>query len=617
MVDLSRSKRVPYAHQIVGVERMVQTVEPEIGRIYPGCFFLADEMRLGKTKQVIDTAQALFEMREIRFVIVVAPAQVRDVWFDPDLGEIQKHRWDGIPTLVTDYHSNIRKWTADTDNANRYLTWIVTNYEYLRYGVKRGKKGWSGPYLEPLVTKVASDQTLLVLDESSMIANADSLQHRACAVLRSKCGRIIELNGTPILETPEDLFAQAKMLDYRIFGIKYVSQFRARYAIEGGYEAPVYEFFRGHKVLKTKIDPKTGKKVPVTKPTEVVGWRHKPKEGCCDIPLHVESPVHADGPGLEEIQERLAPYILRRIRSECLDLPPKLEPVTMTAVLTPATWKIYCAMRDELVAWLSQDTVATAAQAGNKVMRLAQITSGFVGGLRDEAAECPECGIVTPVQVAKPGDPLPLPYPEPPLATGGLNLELGCPSCGGTGLISAPRAPEIFSREKLDVYLAWVKNRLKEDPNFRLITWCRFQIEAHRIIAEMKEKFPGVKTLGIYGGQKKADRQEGLRLMHPEVIYEGPADLVGTLQTGSVGLNMAGGHDVIYFSNTPSWYHRSQSEDRPHGPGQTQPIWYGDIVAVGPKGQHTIEHHILKGLRGKKDLAKYTCSAWIEALRLE
>ena len=48
-------------------------------------------------------------------------------------------------------------------------------------------------------------------------------------------------------------------------------------------------------------------------------------------------------------------------------------------------------MKEEMVVWLNENTLATASQAMVKAIRLAQITSGFVGGvekqdLREEEA---------------------------------------------------------------------------------------------------------------------------------------------------------------------------------------------------------------------------------------
>lgn len=64
----------PYAHQILGVEKIVT---------HP-YFMLADEMGAGKTLQSIVAAQILFERGEIDRVLVVTPAPVRAVWFDAE-----------------------------------------------------------------------------------------------------------------------------------------------------------------------------------------------------------------------------------------------------------------------------------------------------------------------------------------------------------------------------------------------------------------------------------------------------------------------------------------------------------------------------------------------------
>ena len=273
-------------------------------------------------------------------------------------------------------------------------------------------------------------------------------------------------------------------------------------------------------------------------------------------------------------------------------------------------------MRDETVSWLDKQSAAVSVQAGVAIMRLAQVTSGFIGGVKDMAALCPVCHGLPPQELPS--------LPEagrPALAQGNYTLAfeeaaegLGeCPACGGEGTLPLAAPPRAVGREKLDVFLGWVRQRLAEDPEMRMLCWCRFRLELFRIIGELS-LIEGLKVCGIYGGQKKPERLEGLRLMHPEVKYIGPAVLAGTLGTGAKGLNMAGAHEVIYPSNDYSLINRLQSEDRPHGPGQTQPVSYHDIVAVGPSGQKTVDHVIIKNLRAKRDMAEWTTSAWVEAL---
>ena len=540
MIDLSRARREPYAHQVYGTEWLVDLVRPEENRVLPGALLLADDMRLGKTKQCIDAAQILFEQGEINRVIVVAPSPVKDVWYDPEFGELAKHLWEGLPAVVYEYHVRTHNWRHDVEEDQPTLDWIVTNYEFIRYGVEnRGGGKWRGPHLDELLD-ACNEKTVLILDESTAVKTQRALQSRACAALRKHCGRVWLLNGTPVSHSPEDMFHQSRIMDHRILDCRSLTAFRCRYAVMGGYVAEHH-----------------GRSFA----TKAIAWKN-----------------------LEDMQRRLAPYILRRIRSECLDLPPQLEPVTLTATLTPETWKIYKGLRDEFVAWLDKQTVAVAAQAAVRAMRLAQVTSGFLGGVQKA---CQTCG----------------------------GSDVDCSTCNGMGVTFTSEGPQEIGREKLNVLLNWIKQRLDEEPEMRMLVWCRFRPELARAVKEISQIPLPVKA--IHGGQKRDERREGLRLMHPDNHYSGPAVLVGTQGTGSVGLNMAGAHEVVYLSNDYSLYKRKQSEDRPHGPGQTQPISYHDIIAVGPKGQRTIDYAVIKALRSKEDLATWTMQAWVRALKEE
>jgi len=84
-----------------------------------------------------------------------------------------------------------------------------------------------------------------------------------------------------------------------------------------------------------------------------------------------------------------------------------------------------------------------------------------------------------------------------------------------------------------------------------------------------------------------------------------------------MGLNLTASHTVVYLSNDYNLKTRLQSEDRVHRPGQTSPVSYFDIVAEGPNGQKTIDHTIMKALKAKDDLAKWTASAWLSELKEE
>ena len=473
---------------------------------------------MGKTKQVIDAACFLFEHGVIDRVIVLTPASVRGVWFHKELGELAKHLWESIPATITEYHAKSRAWAWGPESQRR-LQWTVTNYDFIRNSVRLRE-----------LEKGCGPRTLLVLDESSAVKNHRAKQSRAALTLRMKCGRVVLLNGTPIANSPMDMYAQGQIMDRRILQCKTFTEFRARYA----------NFTTKHGF------------------PQILGFIN-----------------------LDDLQRRFAPYVLRRLKEQCLDLPPKLPSVPIIARLTPATWEVYKAMRDDLCVWLENNAVSTAAFTVTKVMRLAQICSGFLGGVEEAVPEDPE---------------LEFAGPPPPV-----------------------EAIKEVGREKLDAILEWYASAREGDPDLKLLMWSRFVPEVLRLQHELK---PPSRTGLIIGlnrikGYGKTQRAEAIELLDPRTAPAGAVTVFGTSQTGRTGLNLTAAHTVVYVSNDFSLFTRQQSEDRVHRPGQTHSVSYYDVIAEGPNGQKTIDHLIQAALRKKEDVANWTTSGWIAQLQQE
>lgn len=550
-ITFSRSRLAPFIHQREDATVLVN--QPFL--------FITSQMRTGKTKIVIDAAQILFELNQIDRVVVIAPAPVRDVWYDKDLGELQKHLWLDFPATVIEFHSRTRTWDWGDKTAPRRLQWIITNYEFLRQDRRLDQLI---PYCTP--------RTLLVCDESSAVKNHDAQQTKAVVKLRWKCGRVVLLNGTPISHNPLDLFSQGNLLHPKILDCRYITHFKARYA-----------------KLQNVTSKRDGK--PLLTPRgshiqQIVGWVN-----------------------LDDIQRRFAPYVIRRLQKDCLDLPPKLDPVTMTAELTPKTWSVYKQMRDELVVWLSDNSVATAPQAVIKTLRLAQITSGFIGGVEDANVDEVLPGLLESIDW---GEALPSandtpwvhePSAEEKQATAELASTLGIREIG---------------REKLDVLLWFLKERFAEDPFYHCVVWCRFRAELFRILREVGQHFPQVLLGSLHGQQKKAQRQAAMQLLHPDTSPKDRPVFVGSIYgTGSYGLNFTAASTSINCSFDFSLGKFLQASDRVYGPGQVKPVAYFDIVAQGPRGQKTIDHHIVQARRNNEDIASWTTDAWVKALTTE
>jgi len=377
------------------------------------------------------------------------------------------------------------------------LNFIVTNYEFLR----------SEKHQEELHKLLHKLKVMMVLDESSFIKNPRAIQTKACTNIGKLMDRRVILNGTPIANNPLDLWAQSCFLSPRILPYKWFGHFRSEYAVFGG-------------------------------------WHNKQI-------LRFQN--------LDKLQNLLAPYVIRREKRDCLDLPEKIF-TQLEVKLDEKTWDTYKTMRDEAVVWMDENPTM-AAQAGVRVMRLAQITSGFLGGFQEsETAE--------------------------------------------------PHTEEIGS-EKLDALREWVQARVDENPEVGIIVWCRFRAELERVAASLADILP---TYRLYG-QGAVERREAIDAFTKP---GGKARLLAAQpQAGGFGLNLQRGTLVVYMSNDFSLMARLQSEDRCHRPGQRSNVVYTDVLATGPKGQKTVDHTIVKVLRSKNDLAQWTVAAWKEALRDE
>jgi hypothetical protein len=387
------------------------------------------------------------------------------------------------------------------------LRLVVTNYEFIRRPER----------LDPLIDWCRGRRVLLVVDESWAVANPRAQQTKSVWKLRHACQRVVLLNGT--LGEPKEQFAQLSILSKDVFAGMNWWQFRNKFCQLGGFQ---------------------GKKI--------VGYTNQ-----------------------DEYAKRTAPYILLDDGGD--DFARIAPPVrtTLDATLTPATWKIYQDLRRDFVAWLSEHETATAAQAGVRAMRLAQVVNGFVGGVEVEGGADEEQLRFNPGPLA----PLASPVKE-------------------------------IGREKLDALLGWLNDYGVPD---KLLIFTRFRVDVERTVAALAELYPGHTVLPLYGSQKDEVRSEAKRLLAPNGDPR-PAIVVANAQSGGAGLNLAAASVCVFLANDYSLKTRLQAEGRVDRTGQQAQVRFVDVLASGPDGQKTIDHLIVSALRKKEDVVLTNLAAW-------
>lgn len=527
-------------------------------------FLLADDMGGMKTAQTIIAAQFLRAAGTIDRVIVVAPAEIRrTVWFDPDIGQMSEHLWNGTRHLVSEYHATIKSWKYGETGDE--LRWIVTNYEFIR-----NKSNLA------VLLDYCGPRTLLVLDESTAVKGLASAQTAACMQLRwlsnrkgqvvmgaTRCGRILLLSGTPLANDPLDMLSQGNLMHPSILQCKTKTSFLGRYATM----APVLN------VCGEQLKSPNGWGLE-----RAVGWKN-----------------------LDDLQRRFSPYVLRR-EAKSLGIDFALPPVGLEFKLTEKTWRIYRQMRDEMVADLESGRIAVTQTAAVKSVRLSQITSGFVGGVEDMDFQKPSMD-PTPDWM----DDLLEPNENP-----------------GDVTVPTRGAVQEIGRERLDFALQWQAERLKQDPNLKLLSWCRFVPELRRYLHEVAAMFEepvgavcGEKIFDDPEWNKKREREFAMRLLHPKTAPSGPVTVGGTFGTGAMGLNFTACRTVLDISYGFEPWKKKQADARTNRPGQRGMVSYFYLIAVGPKGQKTIDHHVMMHRLEKANINDWTIAAWVRALTEE
>jgi SNF2 family DNA or RNA helicase len=302
-------------------------------------FAILLEQGLGKTKVCLDTAELLFKAHRIEAMLVVAPNGVHSNWARE---QIPLHL--DCPYVMVEYSAG-RYQTNDFQNQLYVLTYPTIGQRKLRvlivnveaYSNEGRPILFKNKYIDPIqkVSKKFLEKfsTLMVIDESTRIKTPRAQRTKRILGLgrHAKYRRI--LTGTPVTQSPFDIYSQFAFLDYGILGFFSYTSFKHNY---GRWEKKFTQ--RGDKSWEYD---------------ELIEYIH-----------------------LDDLRQRLKPHYYRREKIECLDLPPKIYKV-MGVDLSPQQRRLYQQVEKEGVLEFDDFRLLTPLQI-TRLLRCQQITGGFL-----------------------------------------------------------------------------------------------------------------------------------------------------------------------------------------------------------------------------------------------
>lgn len=302
-------KTKPFQHQLEGFNYGIKHNR----------WLLGDEQGLGKTKQAIDIAVAKKQTLGYKHCLIICG--------------VNGLKWNWKNEINT--HSNEQSHVLGERNKKGKITiggnkdkledvknlpeafFLITNVESLR----------DKTIVDELVKKIkANEINMCVADEVHKMKNPSSQQGKGFLKILPECR--IAMTGTPLMNSPLDLYVPLKWLGYEDHAFY---MFKMHYCVMGGYGG-----------------------------YEVIGYRH-----------------------LDELQDKLNEIMLRRLKADVLDLPEKLH-IDEYVEMTPKQAQIYKEVRAELS--MNIDKIAQSFNPLAELIRLRQAT-GYTGILSSTIQE--------------------------------------------------------------------------------------------------------------------------------------------------------------------------------------------------------------------------------------
>lgn len=292
-------KANPYQHQKIAFNFALQKLEEQ------GCAALLMDMGLGKSLTSIAITGQLFNDKKIERVLVICPTSIIGVWLE----EFKK---------FADFDYCIEAIIGTTMSKRKDKLKLLCHKIGLKVAIINYEATWR---MEKELNIYKPD--IIICDESQKIKNPSASQSKTIHRLGVKAKYKIILTGTPVQNSPMDVFSQWKFLNPNIFGLSFYA-FRNHYAVMGGYY--------NHQILRYK--------------------------------------------NMDELTSKAHSVAYRITKEEALDLPEQIF-LNRYCELESTARKIYDTVVKESYAEL-MDGEITATNVLTKLMRLSQIAGGHV-----------------------------------------------------------------------------------------------------------------------------------------------------------------------------------------------------------------------------------------------
>lgn len=280
------------------------------------------EQGTGKTRACIETLRIKFsEEKRLMRTLILAPRAVVPNWKREFL-MYSKISSDHITVLIGDGPKKLRQLLAVMKTDHGHI--VVGNYEILQNK-------------QILSALLSWGVEVLVCDESQRLKNPTGVRAKAIVPLADLSKYRYILSGTPILNSPQDVFQQWRILDKGFtFGKNFFS-FRNKYFMDAN----------SAWVGRQNHFPK---------------WQLRKEAG-------------------ELFPQLINETSMRVLKKDCLDLPPLIRQ-RVDVELSPEQLRLYKEMKRDFIAFIDskkdQPQTVVATLAVTKALRMQQIVTGFV-----------------------------------------------------------------------------------------------------------------------------------------------------------------------------------------------------------------------------------------------